>query len=137
MKGVRRRAAVPCWVIAGLLSAIGGCQPAGTGRRDVGDVPAEVASGAPGPHAGPKILGDRQGNSAGEPAMLSPQAESSPFRFAEVAGESGIDFLHFSGTTPDKYFPTANGSGVAMFDYDNDGRLDLYFATATLLPLGT
>ena len=35
------------------------------------------------------------------------------------------------------YQPTAHGSGVAVFDYDNDGKLDLYFATATLLPLGT
>ena len=38
--------------------------------------------------------------------------------------------------TEDKHFPTANGSGVAIFDYDNDGKLDLYFATGTLLPLG-
>ena len=69
--------------------------------------------------------------------MLSEQPEPSPFRFAEIAGDAGIDFVHFSGTTAEKYFPTANGSGVAMFDYDGDGRLDLYFATATLLPLGT
>ena len=39
--------------------------------------------------------------------------------------------------TEEKHFPTANGSGVAVFDYDNDGLLDIYFATATLLPLGT
>ena len=39
--------------------------------------------------------------------------------------------------TEEKHFPTANGSGVAVFDYDNDGLLDIYFATCTLLPLGT
>jgi hypothetical protein len=39
--------------------------------------------------------------------------------------------------TIDKHFPTANGSGVAFFDYDGDGKLDLYFATATLLPVGS
>jgi hypothetical protein len=37
--------------------------------------------------------------------------------------------------TPQKLFPTANGSGVAIFDYDGDGKLDLYFATGNLLPL--
>ena len=31
------------------------------------------------------------------------------------------------------HFPTANGSGVAIFDYDSDGKIDLYFATCTLL----
>jgi len=39
--------------------------------------------------------------------------------------------------TAERYAPTANGSGVAIFDYDNDGKLDIYFATGTLLPLGT
>ncbi len=39
--------------------------------------------------------------------------------------------------TEAKYFPTAYGSGVAVLDFDNDGRLDLYFATATRLPVGS
>ena len=55
---------------------------------------------------------------------MSKQTESSPFRFAEIAKEAGIDFVHFSGMTDEKHFPTANGSGVAVFDYDNDGLLD-------------
>src|SRR5207237_6925041 len=63
--------------------------------------------------------------------------DPSPFRFVDIREGSGIDFVHFSGTTAEKHFPTGNGSGVAMFDYDGDGRLDLYFATGTLLPLGT
>jgi hypothetical protein len=63
--------------------------------------------------------------------------ESSPFRLAEIAHHAGIDFVHFSGMTAERYAPTANGSGVAIFDYDNDGKLDLYFATGTLLPVGT
>jgi enediyne biosynthesis protein E4 len=61
----------------------------------------------------------------------------SPFRFTEVARQAGIGFEHFSGKTDTKYMPTGFGSGAAMFDCDGDGRLDLYFATATLLPLGT
>jgi hypothetical protein len=60
----------------------------------------------------------------------------SPFRFSEIARDGGIDFVHFSGKTEERYSPTANGSGVAVFDYDNDGKLDLYFATGARLPLG-
>jgi hypothetical protein len=82
------------------------------------------------------IAGDRV-QTIPPPIILSKQTESSPFRFAEIAREAGIDFVHFSGMTEEKHFPTANGSGVAVFDYDNDGLLDIYFATATLLPLGT
>jgi hypothetical protein len=62
---------------------------------------------------------------------------TSPFRFTEIARQAGIDFVNFSGMTEAKHVPTAYGFGVAIFDYDNDGRLDVYFATATRLPLGT
>ena len=44
--------------------------------------------------------------------------------------------MHVSGMSEAKHFPTAYGSGVAMFDFDNDGKLDLYFATMTFLPAG-
>jgi hypothetical protein len=82
------------------------------------------------------IEGDRM-TVVSAPVTLTKQLESSPFRFAEVSKEWGIDFVHYSGMSEEKYFPTANGSGVAIFDADNDGLMDLYFATATLLPLGT
>jgi hypothetical protein len=61
----------------------------------------------------------------------------SPFRFAEIAREAGIEFVQVSGMTEAKHFPTAYGSGVAIFDFDNDGKLDLYFATLTFLPPGS
>jgi enediyne biosynthesis protein E4 len=53
----------------------------------------------------------------------------------DICPGSGVDFVHVSGMTPQKLFPTANGSGVALFDFDGDGKLDLYFATGNLLPL--
>lgn len=68
---------------------------------------------------------------------LSAAQEPSPFRFTEVLKDSGIDFVHVSGMTPERYFPTANGSGVAILDYDGDGKLDLYFLSNTFLPLGS
>ena len=61
--------------------------------------------------------------------------EPAPFRFVDILPGSGVDFVHVSGMTAAKQFPTANGSGVAIFDFDNDGRMDLYFATGNTLPL--
>ncbi len=61
--------------------------------------------------------------------------ELGPFRFVDILAGSGVDFVHVSGTAPEKLFPTANGSGVAVFDYDGDGKVDLYFATGNSLPL--
>ncbi len=65
----------------------------------------------------------------------TPASEAGPFRFTDILPGSGIDFVHVSGMTPAKQFPTANGSGVAVFDFDNDGKMDLCFATGNPLPL--
>jgi hypothetical protein len=112
---------------------------AGCGKPTVALPAAGAQAVAPPAVAGsrPSIVGDRLANVSAEPAALSRQSEPSPFRFEDVTKESGIEFVHVSGMTPEKHFPTANGSGVAMFDYDGDGLLDLYFATATPLPVGS
>lgn len=71
------------------------------------------------------------------PTTSSISKESSRFRFADVRKGSGIDFVHISGMDEQKLFPTGFGSGVAMLDYDGDGRLDLYFASFAHFPAGT
>jgi hypothetical protein len=68
-------------------------------------------------------------------AATTLENEPGPFRFTDITPGSGVDFVHVSGMTAEKLFPTANGSGVAVFDYDGDGKLDLYFATGNALPL--
>ncbi len=107
--------------------------------RAAGKVPGPVTTGQSKSQANDKVVSTIEGDrmTVVSTGSLSKQLESSPFRFAEVSREWGIDFVHFSGMTADKYFPTANGSGVAIFDYDNDGLMDIYFASCTLLPLGT
>ena len=68
-------------------------------------------------------------------ALRSASSRDPAIRFRDVTEASGITFVHCSGNNPEKLYPTANGSGVAMLDYDGDGRLDLYFATTRNLPL--
>jgi len=49
-------------------------------------------------------------------------------QFVDVAAEAGIAFRHENGASKDKLMMETFGSGVAMFDYDNDGWLDVFFA---------
>src|SRR5262245_35235058 len=47
--------------------------------------------------------------------------------FAEIGAARGLDFVHDAGEPSDSYFlPQIMGSGLALFDFDNDGLLDLY-----------
>ncbi|MFM7318792.1 MAG: FG-GAP repeat domain-containing protein [bacterium] len=58
-----------------------------------------------------------------------------PIFFTDVTDNSGVNFIHFSGNTPEKPVPTANGSGLAIFDFDSDGLMDIFFAQSTHLPV--
>ena len=58
-----------------------------------------------------------------------------PAWFADHSQQSDIDFVQVSGNSPQKPFPAANGSGVAVLDYDLDGHYDLYFATGCDFPI--
>jgi hypothetical protein len=58
-------------------------------------------------------------------AVATPSQQ--PPWFEDVTAGSGLDFVHDPGPVDGKYFmPQINGSGAALLDYDNDGRLDIY-----------
>jgi hypothetical protein len=132
------------FAIACLALVVPGCGTSSSGVASTGTngvaTPPDVKAGAaaqPQGKASPAIEGDRLATVASMPANPNIPQEPSPFRFADITKQTGIDFVHFSGMTVERHFPSANGSGLAVFDYDGDGKMDLYFATCTLLPLGT
>jgi hypothetical protein len=47
--------------------------------------------------------------------------------FVEVAADVGLNFTHDTGATGEYYMPEVMGAGLALFDYDNDGDLDVFF----------
>ena len=53
--------------------------------------------------------------------------------FREAAAETGLGFQHFLGSTGEFYFPEVAAAGVGLFDYDNDGDLDVYFLQGSML----
>jgi len=55
-------------------------------------------------------------------------------RFTNITASAGIDFVHNNGAYGEKLLPETMGSGVAIFDYDNDGNQDLLFVNATWWP---
>jgi hypothetical protein len=46
--------------------------------------------------------------------------------FIESAEATGLSFMHVNGATGQYYLPEQMGAGVALFDYDNDGDLDVF-----------
>jgi hypothetical protein len=54
-------------------------------------------------------------------------AAAPELQFTDVTDAIGIDFKHENSATPNKYLIETMGGGVALLDYDNDGRLDMFF----------
>jgi enediyne biosynthesis protein E4 len=55
-------------------------------------------------------------------------------RFEEVAGKSGLQFVTRNSPTPNKNQIETMVAGVALFDYDNDGKLDIYLVNGAAIP---
>src|SRR5437879_12222692 len=62
-------------------------------------------------------------------------------KFTDVTAALGVNFRNLASHTSKKYLIETMGGGVALFDYDNDGRLDLFLVNGAPLsdpaPKGT
>ncbi len=61
-------------------------------------------------------------------------SEELPF-YIDVTEEAGIDFEHNNGKTDHKHIIETMGSGVALFDYNLDGIIDIYFVNSGPVPV--
>src|SRR3954466_2993357 len=46
--------------------------------------------------------------------------------FEDITDAAGVRFKHDSGSAGKYFMPESTGSGGALLDFDNDGRLDIY-----------
>ena len=78
------------------------------------------------------------GSIAAPPAFEGPRSADTPKaipgRFVDVTSAMGTSFQYLASHTSKKYLPETMGAGVALLDYDNDGRLDLFLVNGA--PLG-
>ncbi|HKE26911.1 MAG TPA: CRTAC1 family protein [Bryobacteraceae bacterium] len=67
-------------------------------------------------------------------AFSTGNASAPVIRFREVAAEAGISFVLENHPTPEKHLIETIPGGIAVLDYDGDGRPDIYFTNGADIP---
>ena len=65
--------------------------------------------------------------------ILAAQPAECSIRLIDVTESSGITFRHNHGGSDRGYIVEGMASGLALFDYDGDGLIDIYFLSGTAL----
>jgi hypothetical protein len=61
------------------------------------------------------------------PCTFSYAQEKSSIRLSDVTKDTGITFQHTDGSSGKYYIMETVSAGLALFDYDKDGDVDIYF----------
>ena len=73
-----------------------------------------------------------------EKAAVAPAPTPTPapptIAFTEKAADIGVTFTHVNGAAGKKWMPETMGGGVAVLDYDSDGKPDLLFVSGAWWP---
>ena len=71
--------------------------------------------------------------STGCASTRSARAAALPLHFTDVTKESGVDMVITSGRAPSTQILEVKGGGIALIDYNNDGRLDIFVPNGAYL----
>jgi hypothetical protein len=84
------------------------------------------------------FLRDLSAAAAGLVAPLRLSASETGLKpiFVDVTDAAGITWKQFSGFSPDRYLIEIMGGGVGLFDFDNDGWLDIFLLNGGETPRG-
>ncbi len=66
--------------------------------------------------------------------LLPALAQHGPIRFDDVAASAGVRFTLEHHPTPRKHLIETMPGGVAAFDYDGDGLIDIFFTNGAAIP---
>jgi hypothetical protein len=104
---------------------------------------AVVCAQAPPPQSGGTSSGMSSGNATGvvakpvydeqhRPITAGGFVDTGPVIFSDISKQSGLaSWSHVMGSPEKQFILEADGSGVALIDYDNDGWLDIYLVNGS------
>lgn len=107
------------------------------GGRLVAMAVAAALSLGPGCSRGtsPGIAGSRDSTHAERnDSVASSNHRRTQIQLADWTDRSGIDFVHVDGNCGRHYIMETVSCGLATFDYDGDGLIDIYFCNGASLP---
>ena len=68
------------------------------------------------------------------PLAQTAKPKAALISFENISARAGINFILNNSSTPEKHQIETMMAGVAVFDFDNDGWLGIYFANGARLP---